>query len=456
MKRLLIGSSIVASMLLIGCSGGGGSSAVALPTTTSTDTTGQLVDSYLENVDYRCGDSNETKVTDANGTFRCATLPASFYLGGLKLGQIDTPTADGQVFPQDLVGVARTDINNSAVIAMARFMQSCDEDKNPANGIKIHQQIKEQLKDVAVDFNASHLESYASEFNITLVDENTTLEHLEHTTEFVDAVAGVTRMPSDVREALLTPLATLTQEAKDTLSYMGNEERLAYDVYNKMFESFPEQRVFDNIATRSEFNHASIVQLLVKKYISSSDEFSNIDLPVLGFDSNISDIEAGKYDISGIQNLYDALVAKGTSSEQDALEVGCMVEVTDINDLLEKIEIARDSNASDVVSAFEFLRDGSYSHYWAFDRALKALGVTEGCCVVGEVDGVNYCHDEYPQGNGDDGSEARSGDGSCDGSCDGDGTGTPPEDAGSRTGTGTPRGPGDGSGTGPGYGSGTH
>ena len=90
--------------------------------------------------------------------------------------------------------------------------------------------------------------------------------------------------------------------------------------------------------------------------------------------------------------LYNELIIKGSQSKQDALEVGCMIEVVDINDLAAGITIAKDSNASDLVAAFEFLRDGSYKHYWAFDKGLKNMGITDGCCSFDN----NYCHPEYP------------------------------------------------------------
>ena len=75
------------------------------------------------------------------------------------------------------------------------------------------------------------------------------------------------------------------------------------------------------------------------------------------------------------------------------------IEVTDINDLNEKIEVSEGNE--DLILVFSNLRSGSYNHYWAFDSALKALGVTDGCCAVG----ADYCKttDEYPnnmQGNG--------------------------------------------------------
>jgi len=46
---------------------------------------------------------------------------------------------------------------------------------------------------------------------------------------------------------------------------------------------------------------------------------------------------------------------------------------------------------------FDFLKEGSYKHYWSFDNGLKSIGVADGCCSLGVINGVNYCHNEYPQ-----------------------------------------------------------
>jgi len=208
-----------------------------------------------------------------------------------------------------------------------------------------------------------------------------------------------TTQAQSIKDLILSaPLSTLTQEAKDTLSYMGNEERLAYDVYNYLYDYHLNNNTeainqLTNIATNAEYVHIQTVQLLVQKYITSESDFTNVDLNENNYkESAIEDMNAGVYDISAIQNLYDLLISKGVQSKQDALEVGCMVEVTDINDLDKDILIAQESNAGDIVVAFEFLRDGSYSHYWAFDSGLKNMGVTDGCCIVG----AEYCHPEYP------------------------------------------------------------
>jgi hypothetical protein len=383
---LLTTSSLLAAMLLTGCGSDSASS-----TSSTTLTSGQLVDAYLDNIDYSCADGKIAQ-TDVNGSFSCETLPVAFRLGGLKLGTIATIAADAQVFPQDLLSVPRAEVNNSDVVAMARFLQSCDENNNTSDGIKVATLIKESLSQ-EVDFNASDIDAYATEANITLIDEADALEHLTNTTDFIDAVNATENLPATVIAALLTPKSTLTQEVKDTLAYMGNEERLAYDVYNKLYETY-QLKQFTNIATKSEYKHIQTVQLLVKKYISDPSEFTNIDLTDLNYkETKIEDMQAGTYDIQVIQGLYDLLISKGLQSRQDALEVGCMVEVTDINDLLGDIELAKESHATDVVTAFEYLRDGSYNHYWAFDKGLKNIGVAEGCCVLG----TEYCHPDYPQ-----------------------------------------------------------
>ena len=189
----------------------------------------------------------------------------------------------------------------------------------------------------------------------------------------------------------------LSEELVNTLSYMGNEERLAYDVYNRLYEEWG-IRQFTNIANNSEIKHIQAVQDLIQKYkLNDSMHFTNVDLPALGYvNTAVENMNAGTYDISKIQRLYDDLVSMGTASEIAALNVGCMVEVIDVNDLDAYIYIAENSNASDVVDTFNFLRNGSYNHYWAFDNGLKNRGVSDGCCALGTIDGINYCHPEYP------------------------------------------------------------
>jgi len=205
--------------------------------------------------------------------------------------------------------------------------------------------------------------------------------------------ASSTELPANVQAAIDGPSSTIDQELTNTLSYMGNEERLAYDVYNELYRQYGTTQ-FTNIATKSEYKHITAVQALVQKYkLNDSVSFTNVDLPALGYQNTaIENMQAGTYDIAAIQKLYDDLVAQGSTSEIDALKVGCIIEVVDVNDLDTDIGIAASQNASDIVTVFNYLRDGSYSHYWAFDEGLKSRGVEDGCCSLG----VDYCKN-YPK-----------------------------------------------------------
>ena len=205
-------------------------------------------------------------------------------------------------------------------------------------------------------------------------------------------------LPTEVQTAINSDKSSLSQELTNTLAYMGNEERLAYDVYNELYRQYGTKQ-FTNIATGSEYKHITAVQDLVKKYLLDDKvNFTNVDAPSLGYmNTAIEDMKAGTYDISKIQALYDALISQGSASEIDALKVGCIIEVVDVNDLNHDISLAENEKATDIVTVFNFLRDGSYNHYWSFDKGLKNKGLTEGCCSLGTIDGVNYCHPEYPQ-----------------------------------------------------------
>ena len=194
------------------------------------------------------------------------------------------------------------------------------------------------------------------------------------------------------------PTYSLTQQNKNDLAFMGNEERLAYNVYMNLYNyhnnNGNEIKQLYNISSGSEVKHIETVRDLVNKYNIKPEDLTVLDsAPVASSTTDQSDLPDDKYGVAHIQTLYNDLMAKGESSVQDALEVGCMIEVTDINDLNPKIQNAIDSGAKDLEDAFSFLRDGSYNHYWAFDKGLKNLGIDDGCCSLGD----EWCHNEYPK-----------------------------------------------------------
>ncbi|BDY11919.1 ferritin-like domain-containing protein [Hydrogenimonas cancrithermarum] len=209
----------------------------------------------------------------------------------------------------------------------------------------------------------------------------------------VDIVAQTGYGHTDLKTIIdQLPVFDLNDEQKYALAYMWNEEKLAKDIYLALNDLNPHQTLY-NIATRSETEHEAAVEALVQKYDINITNLENYEINYS--EEELRALAAGEFAIPEVQELYNALYEKGTKSLQDALKVGCMVEVTDVADLDKYIETA--DGAEDLVQIFTYLRSGSYNHYWAFDSALKSLGVTDGCCSLGET----YCKTEveFPMNN---------------------------------------------------------
>ncbi len=184
-------------------------------------------------------------------------------------------------------------------------------------------------------------------------------------------------------------LIPLDDKQKYSLAYMWNEERLAQDVYLNLYKVHSDVRQLDNIGSNSEGVHIELVQNLVEAYDINITNL--IDYTQNYSEAELNAMAPGEYGIEDIQNLYNILYADGVTSAQAALEVGCKVEVTDITDLDKYIIDAKDNQA--LLDTFNILRDGSYSHYWAFDKGLVNLGISDGCCSLGS----DFCKPEYPQ-----------------------------------------------------------
>ncbi len=133
------------------------------------------------------------------------------------------------------------------------------------------------------------------------------------------------------------------------LQYLIEEEKLAHDVYTKMYELWGAQ-VFGNIL-QSEQSHQSQV-LTIMSAMDVADPRSS---------------EIGVFENSDLQKLYDELIAKGIESAVDAYEVGVAIEELDIADLTEMLSTATDA---DMIAMMENLRRGSENHLRAFNRQL--------------------------------------------------------------------------------------
>jgi len=440
MKKILtLGTvSIVASALLVGC----GSSSSSEKTDSTESLTGYFIDSAVKGVDYKTT-SGLNGTTDRFGRFQYKNGDkVKLYIGNLLLGEV-IPTEEGLVTPATLTNSEKKEA------LLLRTLQSLDADGNVSNGITIPQIVVNGLKDINETSIADHNESslidiidhgdkhaldsnYDGEID---VNENDAKEHFSNSENSwnegkrpdtghengKDSDSSNSEDESHGEFDLSKyPVSTLTPELKNSLAYMGNEERLAYDIYQNLYkyhvtESATEIKQMKNISEKSEIKHVGIVQDLVKRYALNPEDVSNVVNPVKDRTVTFENMPSGQYDVPAIQSLYDTLYAKGIVSTTEALMVGCMVEVTDVNDLDKYVALAKKSNATDVLEAFKVLRDGSYNHYWAFDKGLKKAGVSNGCYVEGDTlltnkEGV-YPTNEHGEEESDGSSEESHGNG---------------------------------------------
>lgn len=144
------------------------------------------------------------------------------------------------------------------------------------------------------------------------------------------------------------PASDLNAAEAASLLYMREEEKLARDVYTKLYEIWG-LSTFQNIAA-SEQTHMDQIALLLTRY--------NLTDPAQA---------PGVFTDPALQNLYTTLVAQGSQSLAAALKVGGAIEEIDILDL--QTRLAQTDNA-DLQQVYTSLMNGSYNHLSAFARGL--------------------------------------------------------------------------------------
>jgi hypothetical protein len=150
-----------------------------------------------------------------------------------------------------------------------------------------------------------------------------------------------------------TATVSLTTQEKSDLLFMREEEKLARDVYLTLYDLW-QRPVFASIATSEQQHMDSILGLL-----------NTYKLP----DPSAGKL-VGEFVNAELQALYDALVARGRQSVLDALQVGGIIEETDIEDLTAAMDTARIRNLDNV---YANLLNGSYNHLRAFASQISAL-----------------------------------------------------------------------------------
>ncbi len=153
------------------------------------------------------------------------------------------------------------------------------------------------------------------------------------------------------------PYEEINETEKEGILLMREEEKLSRDIYIEMSMKYG-VRIFQNIS-ESEQTHMNAIKLLIDKY--------EIEDPVK------NDIR-GLFANPDLQELYNALSAKGNESLVEALKVGALIEEVDIIDLLKELDSA-DIDNQDIRFVYFNLLKGSSNHLRAFVKNLQSQGI---------------------------------------------------------------------------------
>jgi hypothetical protein len=137
---------------------------------------------------------------------------------------------------------------------------------------------------------------------------------------------------------------------------MYQEEKVARDVYVALGKLYPNEMTFANIQS-SEQNHMDAVEMLCNRYGINT--------------SGVNEGAYGEFVLPVLQELYNYCVNRGSQSLLEALKVGELIELTDIDDLSKAINDM--SKFKDIVNVLSNLRDGSNNHLAAFRRRIAAV-----------------------------------------------------------------------------------
>ena len=132
------------------------------------------------------------------------------------------------------------------------------------------------------------------------------------------------------------------------LAYLIQEEKLAHDIYVLAASKYG-VNVFENIS-KSETTHQTAIGSLLAGY-SLAD-------PTVG-------LAPGAFLDPSVQKLYDELALRVNSSQQQAVEVGVLIEKTDIADLQ---KVVNATPGEEVTMVLQRLIAASQRHLQAFER----------------------------------------------------------------------------------------
>ncbi len=175
-----------------------------------------------------------------------------------------------------------------------------------------------------------------------------------------------------------SPGTTLDTTEASHLTFMREEEKLARDVYLTLAEMYPEQSIFDTIATDSEQTHTDTMRDMLFKYKLPDPNPQTNDLPAsIGV---FYGEEWGTY----FSIKFHELVKKGGENELSALYVGALIEELDMHDITNCPKVMSGAGYPEpcglaytdekgLINSYRSLLDGSGNHLRAFVGQIEAV-----------------------------------------------------------------------------------
>ncbi len=167
-----------------------------------------------------------------------------------------------------------------------------------------------------------------------------------------DSITADSAGDSELMKSENKSVASLTEQETDGLFYMREEEKLAHDVYYQFYEWYG-RTIFFNIC-ESEQKHTDAVLHLLNIYGLTDPASATIGI----FNNEI------------LQALYNKLIEDGKGGLISALEVGVVIEETDIEDINRLME---QTEVKNILQVYGHLLSGSANHLSAFERELEKV-----------------------------------------------------------------------------------
>jgi len=175
---------------------------------------------------------------------------------------------------------------------------------------------------------------------------------------------------------------TVLDAAEEThMIFMREEEKLARDVYLTFAQWYPNQPVFDTVATTSEQTHTDMMRDKLYQYevVDPNPEANNLPEMLGVFTGDTY----GEY----FAEKFSQLTEMGSRSELDALYVGAFIEELDMHDIIECPQVIVDTDNGigeggcglsytderALNNAYSSLVDGSESHLRAYVGQIEAV-----------------------------------------------------------------------------------